>query len=136
MTTRNVQAYEAQVSKVFGKVKVASRHAWLAGLGAISRVQTSVPRVYAELVREGAQYEGRARRNAQRALDAVKSSRGFETVEKTARTYQRKLRKAYAETAAAVRPQASAVKAKPAAAKRAAKRVVRKSARRVERAAA
>ena len=102
MTTRNVQAYEAQVSKVFGKVKVASRHAWLAGLGAISRVQTSVPRVYAELVREGVQYEGRAKRNAQRALDAVKSSRGFETVEKTARTYQRKLRKAYAETAAAV----------------------------------
>lgn len=136
MIRSNVQAYEAQVSKVFGKVKVASRHAWLASLGAISRVQTNVPRVYAELVREGTQYEGRAKRSAQRAIDAVKSSRSFETVEKTARTYQRKLRKAYAETAAVVRPQAAAVKAKPAAAKRAAKRVVRKTARRVERAAA
>jgi poly(hydroxyalkanoate) granule-associated protein len=136
MTSRNVQAYEAQVNRVFGKVKVASRGAWLAGLGAIARVQQQAPNVYAELVREGEQFEGRAVRSAKRMVDAVKASRGYETVERASRAYTRKLRKAYQGTAAAVRPQAAAVKTKPAAGKRAAKRVVRKTARRVQRAAA
>jgi hypothetical protein len=136
MMSRNVQAYEVQVQRVFGKVKGASRAAWLASLGAISRVQTNVPRVYANLVREGAAYEGHAVRSAKRMVEAVKATRGFGTVEKTARTYQRKLRKAYVEAAAVVRPKVATAKAKPAAAKRTAKRVVRKTARRVERAAA
>jgi|APFre7841882724_1041349.scaffolds.fasta_scaffold02155_2 poly(hydroxyalkanoate) granule-associated protein len=135
MMTRNVQAYEVQVSKVFGKVKVASRHAWLAGLGAIAQVQRQAPGVYASLVREGEQFEGRAVRSAKKMVNAMKSSRGFETVEKAARTYQRKLRKAYVETTAAVRPQAKAAAAKPAAAKRAVTRTARTAARRVKRAA-
>jgi poly(hydroxyalkanoate) granule-associated protein len=99
MMNRNVQQYEAQVSRVIVRMKGASRAAWLAGLGALSRVQTNAPRVYADLVREGAVYEGRARRSALRAIDAVKATRGYETVEKAARTYGRKLSAAYAAPA-------------------------------------
>lgn len=133
---RNVQAYEVQVSKVLGKVKVASRGAWLAGLGAIARVQTTAPRVYASLVREGEQFEGRAVRSAQRVVKAVKATRGYETVEKAGQTYARKLRKAYAGTAAAVRPHARSAAAKPAAAKRTVKRTARTAVRRAKRATA
>ena len=120
---------------MFGKVKVASRGAWLAGLGAIARVQTTAPRVYASLVRDGEQFEGRAMRSAQRVVNAVKTSRGYETVEKAGRTYARKLRKAYAGTTAAVRPQAKTA-AKPAAAKRTVKRTARTVVRRAKRATA
>ena len=134
MTIGNVQSYEVQVSKVVGKVKVASRGAWLASLGAIARVQTTAPRVYATLVREGEQFEGRAVRSARRVVKAVKATRGYETVEKAGRAYARKLRSAYAGRVAAVRPHAQA--AKPAAAKRSVKRVTRTTVRRVKRAAA
>jgi hypothetical protein len=78
--------------------------------------------MYASLVREGEQFEGRAMRSARRVMNAMKTSRGYETVEKAARTYQRRLRKAYAGTTAAVLPQAKSAAAKPAAAKAARKR--------------
>lgn len=131
MTSRNVQAYEQQVTRVFGKVKVASRGAWLAYLGAIARVQQQAPSVYANLVREGEQFEGRAVRSAKRMVDAVKATRGYETVERTSRAYARRLRKAYTGTTVTTRPQA----AKPAAAKRSVKRTAKTAVRRVKRAA-
>jgi len=134
MTIGNVQSYEVQVSKVVGKVKVASRGAWLASLGAIARVQTTAPRVYATLVREGEQFEGRAVRSARRMVKAVQATRGYETVEKAGRAYARTLRKAYSGTATAVRPHAQAAAAKPAAAKRAVKRATRTAVRRTKRA--
>jgi len=36
MTARTANAYEQQLTQVFGKVKGASRGAWLVGLGAVA----------------------------------------------------------------------------------------------------
>jgi poly(hydroxyalkanoate) granule-associated protein len=128
--SRNIQAHEVPVSRVFGKVKVASRGAWLAGLGAIARVQRRAPTVYATLVREGAQFEGRAVKSARRVVDAVKASRGYEAVERTGRDYAKRLRSAYVTRVNAVTPDV-------APAKRTVKRkaTARTTARRVKRAA-
>lgn len=128
--SRNVQVHEVPVSRVFGKVKVASRGAWLAGLGAIARVQRRAPTVYATLVREGEQFEGRAVKSARRVVDAVKASRGYEAVERTGRDYAKRLRSAYVT-------RVNAVTADAAPAKRSVKRkaTARTTARRVKRAA-
>src|SRR5512137_3193700 len=128
--SRNVQAYEVPVSRVLGKVKVASRGAWLAGLGAIARVQRRAPTVYATLVREGAQFEGRAVKSARRVVEAVKSSRGYEAVERTGRDYARRLRTAYVARVGAAETAAQPPKRAP---KR--KAAVRTTARRAKRAA-
>jgi hypothetical protein len=64
MIARTANAYEQQLTQVFGKVKGASRGAWLAGLGAVARVQSRAPRYVAGLVKDGQRFEGRALKSA------------------------------------------------------------------------
>jgi hypothetical protein len=137
MNARIGNAYEAQFAQVFGKVKGASRGAWLAGLGAVARVQTQAPRYIAGLVREGERVEGRAIKSAGELLATVKSSPGYVAVRKAARPYVGKLQKVYGETAAVVRERIRAANGKGvvATAKRTVKRTAKTATRRVKRAA-
>lgn len=136
MTARTANAYEQQLTQVFGKVKGASRGAWLAGLGAVARVQSRAPRYMSGLVRDGERFEGRALKSAGDIIATIKDSRGYEVVQKAAKPYIGKLRKAYGETATVVRTRLKGNGAKKtvAAAKRSAKRTAKTVARRAKRA--
>jgi len=138
MNARIGNAYEAQVAQVFGKVKGASRGAWLAGLGAVARVQSQAPRYIAGLVREGERVEGRAIKSAGELLATVKSSPGYTAVRKAARPYVGKLQKVYGETASVVRKRIRAANGKDVitTAKRAVRRTTKATTRRVKRARA
>lgn len=103
MIARSASAYEQQLTQVFGKVKGASRGAWLAGLGAVARVQSQAPRYVSGLVKDGERFEGRALKSANEIIATIKESRGYGAVQKAAKPYLGKLRKAYGETATAVR---------------------------------
>jgi poly(hydroxyalkanoate) granule-associated protein len=103
MNARTANAYERQLTQVFGKVKGASRGAWLAGLGAVARVQSRAPRYVSGLVKDGERFEGRALKSAGEIIATIKDSRGYEVVQKAAKPYLGKLQKAYGETATAVR---------------------------------
>jgi poly(hydroxyalkanoate) granule-associated protein len=96
MIARSASAYEQQITQVFGKVKGASRGAWLAGLGAVARVQSQAPRYVSGLVKDGERFEGRALKSANEILATIKESRGYGAVQKAAKPYLGKLRKAYA----------------------------------------
>ena len=137
MNARIGNAYEAQFAQVFGKVKGASRGAWLAGLGAVARVQTKAPRYIAGLVREGERFEGRAVKTAGELLATVKASPGYVAVRKAARPYVGKLQKVYGETASVVRKRIRAANGKGvvATAKRTVKRATKTATRRAKRAA-
>lgn len=136
MTARTANAYEQQLTQVFGKVKGASRGAWLAGLGAVARVQSRAPRYMSGLVKDGERFEGRALKSAGDIIATIKDSRGYEVVQKAARPYLGKLRKAYGETATVVRTRLKGNGAKKtvAAAKRSVKRTAKTVARRAKRA--
>jgi poly(hydroxyalkanoate) granule-associated protein len=135
MTARTANAYEQQLTQVFGKVKGASRGAWLAGLGAVARVQSRAPRYMSGLVKDGERFEGRALKSAGEIIATIKDSRGYEVVQKAAKPYLGKLRKAYGETATVVRTRLNANGAKKtvAAAKRSVKRTAKTVARRAKR---
>ncbi len=136
MIARTANAYEQQLTQVFGKVKGASRGAWLAGLGAVARVQARAPRYMSGLVKDGERFEGRALKSANEIIATIKDSRGYEVVQKAARPYIGKLRKAYGETASVVRTRLKGNGAKKtvAAAKRSVKRTAKSVARRAKRA--
>jgi hypothetical protein len=135
MNARTANAYERQLTQVFGKFKGASRGAWLAGLGAVARVQSQAPRYVSGLVRDGERFEGRALKSAGEIFATIKDSRGYGAVQKAAKPYLGKLKKAYGETATAVRTHLKGNGAKKAVAqaqrsvKRTAKTVVRKAKR-------
>ena len=135
MTARTANAYEQQLTQVFGKVKGASRGAWLAGLGAVARVQSRAPRYMSGLVKDGERFEGRALKSAGDIIATIKDSRGYEVVQKAAKPYIGKLRKAYGETATVVRTRLKGNGAKKtvAAAKRSVKRTAKTVARRAKR---
>jgi poly(hydroxyalkanoate) granule-associated protein len=135
MTARTANAYEQQLTQVFGKVKGAYRGAWLAGLGAVARVQTQAPRYVAGLVKEGERFEGRALKSAEQVIATIKESRGYEKVRKVARPYVGRLQKAYGETAIAVRKtlKGNGVAKAVATAKRDVKRTAKSSVRRAKR---
>ena len=135
MIARTANAYEQQLSQVFVKVKGASRGAWLAGLGAVARVQTQAPRYVAGLVKEGERFEGRALKSAGEIIATIKESRGYEKVRKAAKPYVGKLQKAYGETATAVRTRlkGNGVTKAVATAKRSVKRTAKTAARRAKR---
>jgi poly(hydroxyalkanoate) granule-associated protein len=135
MTARTANAYEQQLTQVFGKVKGAYRGAWLAGLGAVARVQTQAPRYVAGLVKEGERFEGRALKSAEQVIATIKESRGYEKVRKAARPYVGRLQKAYGETAIAVRKtlKGNGVAKAVATAKRDVKRTAKSSVRRAKR---
>jgi poly(hydroxyalkanoate) granule-associated protein len=82
MIARTANAYEQQLTQVFGKVKGASRGAWLAGLGAVARVQSRAPRYMSGLVKDGERFEGRALKSASEIIATIKDSRGYEVVQK------------------------------------------------------
>lgn len=126
MIARSASAYERQFTQVFGKVKGASRGAWLAGLGAVARVQSQAPRYVSGLVKDGERFEDRALKSAGGIIATIKDSRGYETVQKAARPYLGKLKKAYGETATAVRARLKGNRAKKAVAQ--AKRSVKRTA--------
>ena len=134
MIARTANAYEQQLAQVFGKVKGASRGAWLAGLGAVARVQSRAPRYMSGLVKDGERFEGRALKSAGEIIATIKESRGYEVVQKAAKPYIGKLQKAYGETATAVRTRLTANGAKKtvATAKRAVKRTAKSAARRAK----
>lgn len=138
MNARTANAYEQQFTQVFGKVKGAYRGAWLAGLGAVARVQTQAPRYVAGLVKEGERFEGRALKSANEILATIKESRGYATVRKAARPYVGKLQKVYGETSTAVRKslKGNGVAKAVATAKRDVKRTAKTAARRAKRARA
>jgi poly(hydroxyalkanoate) granule-associated protein len=135
MTARTANAYEQQLTQVFGKVKGAYRGAWLAGLGAVARVQTQAPRYVAGLVKEGERFEGRALKSAEQIIATIKESRGYEKVRKAARPYVGKLQRAYGETATAVRSRLTGNEATKviAKAKRSVKRTTKSAVRRAKR---
>jgi hypothetical protein len=135
MTARTANAYEQQLTQVFGKVKGAYRGAWLAGLGAVSRVQHQAPRYVAGLVKEGERFEGRALKSAGEIIATIKESRGYETVRKAARPYVGKLQRVYGETATAVRQglKGNGVAKAVSTAKREVKRTARSATRRAKR---
>jgi hypothetical protein len=137
MNARIGNAYEAQLAQVFGKVKGASRSAWLAGLGAVARVQSQAPRYIAGLVRDGERFEGRAIKSAGELFATVKSSPGYAAVRKATRPYVGRLQKVYGETASVVRKRIRAANGKDvvATAKRTVKRATKRPTRRVKRAA-
>lgn len=120
-------AYERQLTQVFGKVKGASRGAWLAGLGAVARVQSRAPRYVSGLVKDGERFEGRALKSANEILATIRESRGYGAVQKAAQPYLGQLRKAYGETATAVRSRLNGAAKRPVAkAKRSVKRTVKR----------
>ena len=128
MNARTANAYEIQINRAVGAVKGASRGAWLAGLGAVARVQMQAPRYIATLVREGERFEGRAIKSAGHLFATVKSSPGYVAVRKVARPYVGTLQKVYGETASVVRARIAAANGKPiVAAKRAVKRAAKKT---------
>jgi poly(hydroxyalkanoate) granule-associated protein len=133
MTARTV-SYERQFANVFGKVKGASRGAWLAGLGAVARVQSQAPRYVSGLVKDGERFEGRALKSAEQIIATIKESRGYETVRKATRPYVGKLRRAYGETATAVRTRLAGNGAAKTltAAKRSVKRTAKTATRRAK----
>jgi poly(hydroxyalkanoate) granule-associated protein len=135
MIARTANAYEQQLTQVFGKVKGASRGAWLAGLGAVARVQSRAPRYMSGLVKDGERFEGRALKSAGEIIATIKESRGYDVVQKAAKPYIGKLQKAYGETAIAVRTRLSGngVKKAGATAKRSVKRTAKSAARRAKR---
>ena len=135
MIARTANAYEQQLTQVFGKVKGASRGAWLAGLGAVARVQSRAPRYMSGLVKDGERFEGRALKSANEIIATIRDSRGYEVVQKAAKPYIGKLRKAYGETATAVRTRLKGNGAQKtvAAAKRSVKRTAKTVARRAKR---
>lgn len=135
MIARTANAYEQQLTQVFGKVKGASRGAWLAGLGAVARVQSRAPRYMSGLVKDGERFEGRALKSAGEIIATIKDSRGYEVVQKAAKPYIGKLQKAYGETATAVRTRLKANGAKKtvASAKRSVKRSAKTAVRRAKR---
>ena len=135
MIARTANVYEQQLTQVFGKVKGASRGAWLAGLGAVARVQSRAPRYMSGLVKDGERFEGRALKSAGDIIATIKDSRGYEVVQKAAKPYIGKLRKAYGETATVVRTRLKGNGAKKtvAAAKRSVKRTAKTVARRAKR---
>lgn len=136
MNARTANGYEIQLSRALGAVRGASRGAWLAGLGAVSRVQSTAPRYFASLVREGERFEGRAKKTAGELLATVKSSPGYAAVRKAARPYVGRLQKVYGETASVVRARIGAAAARPGAApKRAVKRVAKGARAQMKRAA-
>jgi poly(hydroxyalkanoate) granule-associated protein len=138
MIARTANAYEQQLTQVFGQVKGASRGAWLAGLGAVARVQSRAPRYMSGLVKDGERFEGRALKSAGEIIATIKDSRGYEVVQKAAKPYIGKLRKAYGETATAVRTRLTSNGAKKtvASAKRSVKRTAKTAVRRAKRARA
>ena len=135
MTARTANAYEQQLTQVFGKVKGAYRGAWLAGLGAVARVQSQAPRYVAGLVKDGERFEGRALKSAEQVIATIKESRGYEKVRKAARPYVGRLQKAYGETATAMRRslQGNGMTKAVASAKRDVKRTAKTTARRAKR---
>lgn len=135
MTARTASAYEQQLVQVFGKVKGAYRGAWLAGLGAVARVQTQAPRYVAGLVKEGERFEGRALKSAGEIITTIKESRGYEKMRKAARPYVGKIQKAYGETATAVRKslKGNGVAKAVATAKRDVRRAAKTASRRAKR---
>jgi poly(hydroxyalkanoate) granule-associated protein len=133
MIARTANAYEQQLAQVLVKVKGASRGAWLAGLGAVARVQTQAPRYVAGLVKDGERFEGRALKSAEEIVATIKESRGYEKVRKAARPYIGKLQRAYGETATAVRARLKASGATVATGKRSVKRTAKTAARRAKR---
>jgi poly(hydroxyalkanoate) granule-associated protein len=135
MIARTANAYEQQLTQVFGKVKGASRGAWLAGLGAVARVQTRAPRYVAGLVKDGQRFEGRALKSAGEIVATIKESRGYEVVQKAAKPYIGKLQKAYGETATAMRTRLTrnGVRKAGATAKRSVKRTAKTVARHAKR---
>jgi hypothetical protein len=135
MIARTASGYEQQLTQVFGKVKGAYRGAWLAGLGAVARVQAQAPRYVAGLVKEGERFEGRALKSAGEIIATIKESRGYEKVRMAARPYVGKLQKAYGETATAVRKslKANGVAKTVASAKRDLKRTTKTAVRRAKR---
>jgi hypothetical protein len=135
MIARTANAYEQQLTQVFGKMKGASRGAWLAGLGAVARVQSRAPRYVAGLVKDGQRFEGRALKSAGEIVATIKESRGYGAMQKAARPYIGKLQKAYGETATAMRTRLSGNGAKKtvASAKRSVKRTAKSAARRAKR---
>ena len=135
MIARTANAYEQQLTQVFGKVKGASRGAWLAGLGAVARVQSRAPRYMSGLVKDGERFEGRALKSAGEIIATIKESRGYDVVQKAAKPYIGKLQKAYGETAIAVRTRLSGngVRKAGATAKRNVKRTAKSAARRAKR---
>lgn len=135
MIARTANAYEQQLTQVIGKVKGASRGAWLAGLGAVARVQSRAPRYMSGLVKDGERFEGRALKSAGEIIATIKESHGYGVVRKAAKPYIGKLQKAYGETATAVRTRLKGNGAKKtvAAAKRRVKRTAKTVARRAKR---
>jgi hypothetical protein len=135
MIARTASGYEQQLTQVFGKVKGAYRGAWLAGLGAVARVQAQAPRYVAGLVKEGERFEGRALKSAEQVIATIKESRGYAKVRKAARPYVGKLQKAYGETATAVRKtlKGNGVAKAVATAKRDVKRTAKTAVRRAKR---
>lgn len=78
---RRTRAAKAKTSATAVAVKdniVETGHnIWLAGLGALSRTQSEGPRIFQELVEEGAEYDKRARTASKQMLDsALKQVRG------------------------------------------------------------
>jgi hypothetical protein len=138
MIARTANAYEQQLSQVFVKVKGASRGAWLAGLGAVARVQSHAPRYVAGLVKDGQRFEGRALKSAGEIVATIKESRGYGVMQKAAKPYIGKLQKAYGETATAVRTRltGNGVTKAVATAKRSVKRTAKTASRRAKRARA
>jgi len=138
MIARTANAYEQQLSQVFVKVKGASRGAWLAGLGAVARVQSHAPRYVAGLVKDGQRFEGRALKSAGEIVATIKESRGYGVMQKAAKPYIGKLQKAYGETATAVRTRltGNGVTQAVATAKRSVKRTAKTASRRAKRARA
>ena len=136
MNARTANGYEIQLSRALGAVRGVSRGAWLAGLGAVSRVQSTAPRYFASLVREGERFEGRAKKTAGELIATVKSSPGYAAVHRATRPYVGRLQRAYGETASVVRARIGAIAAKQdPASKRASKRIAKGARARMKRAA-
>jgi hypothetical protein len=135
MNARTANAYELNINRALGAVKGASRGAWLAGLGAVARVQSNAPRYFASLVREGERFEGRAMKTAGELFATVKSSPGYAAVRKVTRPYVGLLQTVYGETASVVRGRVASGAGKQAGtAKRAVKRAAGKTRTRAKRA--
>lgn len=136
MNARTANGYEIQLSRALCAVRGASRGAWLASLGAVSRVRSTAPRYFASLVREGERFEGRAKKTAGELIATVKSSPGYAAVRKATRPYVGRLQKVYGETASVVRARIGAVAAKrDSASKQATKRTAKGGRARMKRAA-
>ncbi|RBD43748.1 phasin family protein, partial [Xanthomonas oryzae] len=93
------QGFQAQAEQISRRLGESAQTVWLAGLGALGRVQSEGGKLFDSLVREGAAYERTGQRKAAESVDELRGEveTQFEQARDTAMRGWDKLGKAFDE---------------------------------------